>query len=122
MLPVASGLFMRPTVKYTLRDAEGDANSYNEVIGQLSALSMQGKHTVVATISMGKKQFDSENPVFNAKQDSTSLRFLAGVGSVSFSSQSCLVWFIAHAKHASLRKGVALRKPSKYKFKPRDEP
>jgi len=77
MLPIATGLFIRPTVKYTLREAEGDANSYDEVIGQLSALSMQGKHTIVATISMGKKQFETENPVFNSKQDSTSLRLFS---------------------------------------------
>ena len=70
MLPVATGLFMRPTIKYTNRNAEGEANSYDEYIAQLSMLSMQGKHTIVATISLGMKQFDMENPIFNANQDS----------------------------------------------------
>ncbi|PKG40518.1 DUF2860 domain-containing protein [Psychromonas sp. Urea-02u-13] len=77
VIPVTAMIYMRPSLEYTVRNADGEANSYDEYTAQLSVLARQGKHTIVSTISLGMKQFDIINPVFNVKQDSTSLRFFS---------------------------------------------
>lgn len=77
MLSISKGLFLRPSVKYTRRDADGEANSFDEYHGQVSMLNMLGKHTIITTVSFATKNFDIENPVFAEKQDSNSFSFFS---------------------------------------------
>lgn len=75
VLPIANKTYLRPTLKYTVRDSEGEANSYNEYAGLLSVIATQGKHTIISTLSLSAKSFDKVNPIFNRKQDSNTMGF-----------------------------------------------
>lgn len=71
MFPVAKGIFLKPTFQYTNRNADGDANSFNQYTGQLGVLIFKGKHFLVATLNAGVKRYQQVNPIFGMKQDST---------------------------------------------------
>ncbi|TEW53986.1 DUF2860 domain-containing protein [Psychromonas sp. RZ22] len=69
MFPVARGLFLKPTVQYTHRNADGNANSYEQYTGQLSFLLFRDRHLLVTTINAGIRNYQQINPIFNEKQD-----------------------------------------------------
>jgi len=73
MFPIASGIFLKPTLQYTARLADGDANSYQEYDVQLGLLIFKGRHTSITTFNVGTALYDEENPIFNRKQDSVNM-------------------------------------------------
>lgn len=68
MFPIASGLFLKPTLQYTHRNADGEANSYAQYTGQLGVLVFADKHFFITTINAGVRNFQQKNPIFSAKQ------------------------------------------------------
>jgi len=70
MFPVYSSLFLKPTLQYTMRIADGDANSYDDYNFQLGFLIFNGRHTSITTLSIGTTSHKENNPIFNDKQDS----------------------------------------------------
>ena len=77
MMPVAEGIYLRPTLEYLIRDAEGEANSFDKYGAQISMMSFQGRHTFILTAEGATKKFSIENPIFTKKQDSTIFGVLA---------------------------------------------
>jgi len=71
--PISETLQLRPNLKYTLSNADGDANSYDSLGAELSVLSFQGRHSYILTIRASMKKFDEKNPIFDEKQDSVDL-------------------------------------------------
>lgn len=78
MFPVYSKVFLKPTLQYTARLADGDSNSYNDYDFQLGLLVFRGRHTSITTLSLGTTKYDESNPIFDTKQDSIN----AGIFSV----------------------------------------
>lgn len=70
MFPIYSKIFLKPTLQYTARLADGDAHSYDDYNVQLGLLIFNGRHTSITTLNIGLTQYDQKNPVFNMKQDS----------------------------------------------------
>ncbi|WP_019614954.1 DUF2860 domain-containing protein [Psychromonas ossibalaenae] len=77
-LPLRAGVLLRPSVQYTIRNAKGEANSYDQYHVQLTLLLLGDKHNLITTLNAGTKKFSEINPVFDHKQDSVS----AGIFSV----------------------------------------
>lgn len=71
MFPIAKGIFLKPTFQYTNRNADGDANSFDQYTGQLGVLVFKEKHFLVATVNAGVRKYQKVNPIFGIKQDST---------------------------------------------------
>jgi len=73
MFPIASKVFLKPTLQYTARLADGDANSYEEYDFQLGLLIFKGRHTSITTFNVGATLYDETNPIFNRRQDSVNV-------------------------------------------------
>jgi hypothetical protein len=73
MFPVYSKVFLKPTLQYTSRLADGDANSYDDYDLQLGLLIFKGRHTSITTVSIGGTSYKDENPIYNSKQDSVNV-------------------------------------------------
>ena len=79
MFPVYSKVFLKPTLQYTSRQADGDAVSYDDYNAQLGLLIFKGRHTSITTVNLGKTLYKEGNPIFEGKkQDSVN----AGIFSV----------------------------------------
>ena len=72
-LPLARSFILSPAFYYTMRDAQGDAKSFDELSAQLSILFSKSRHNLITTVRTSQAEFDSQNPVFNLKQDYDSL-------------------------------------------------
>lgn len=70
MFPVYSKVFLKPTLQYTTRLADGDANSFDDYNFQLGLMVFRGRHTSITTVNIGTTSYKNTNPIFNAKQDS----------------------------------------------------
>lgn len=69
--PISQAVLLKPAFQYTNRNADGDANSYDQYTGQLSLLLFKQRHTLITTINAGVRLYKQENPLFNDKQDLT---------------------------------------------------
>ena len=69
LFPVAKGILLKPNLQYTHRNAEGNANSYDQYTAQLSVLIFRDRHSLITTINVGSRQYQEINPIFNDKQD-----------------------------------------------------
>jgi len=67
--PISPGVLLKPAFQYTNRNANGDANSYDQYTGQLSLLLFKKRHSLITTINAGVRLYKRENPIFNDKQD-----------------------------------------------------
>ena len=64
------GHSLRPMIIYKKRDADGDAQSFDGIRGQLT-YSFQGqKTTIVSNVTFGQREFDKRNPIYNDYRDS----------------------------------------------------
>lgn len=76
MFPVYLALpkvFLKPTLQYTTRIADGEAMSYDDYNFQLGLLVFAGRHTSITTFNIGSTAYDQLNPIFGNKQDSTNM-------------------------------------------------
>lgn len=71
-------IFLKPTLQYTARLADGDAVSYDDYEFQLALLIFKGRHTSITTVNIGSTHYDQQNPIFKRKQNSDN----AGIFSV----------------------------------------
>lgn len=71
-------VFLKPTLQYTTRIADGDAISYDDYNFQLGLLIFSGRHTSITTFNIGTSSYKQKNPIFDNKQDSIN----AGIFSV----------------------------------------
>jgi len=70
MFPIASKTFLKPALQYTLRDADGDANSSLDYNFKLALMLFRGRHTSITTFNIGSTLYEHKNPIFDDKQDS----------------------------------------------------
>jgi hypothetical protein len=77
MFPISKGMFLKPTLQYTNRNAEGDANSYDQYTVQLGLLVFRPQYSVITTINTGVRYYQEENPIFDEKQNSQQFGILS---------------------------------------------
>ena len=70
MFPVFSKVFLKPTLQYTTRNADGDAMSYDDYNFLLGFLIFNGRHTSITTVNIGTTSYKDSNPIFDKKQNS----------------------------------------------------
>ncbi|RBW46498.1 DUF2860 domain-containing protein [Psychromonas sp. B3M02] len=68
LLPIDSGLLLKPSLQYTHRNAEGDANSFNQYVAQVAVMLFRDRHTLITTLGVGKRFHQQENPIFDTTQ------------------------------------------------------
>ncbi len=71
-------LFFRPGFYYMLGNAEGDANSFNEVNGQVTMFYVTGRYRLHGKISFGETKYKAVNPVFGQTRDDLTYSFMIG--------------------------------------------
>lgn len=71
-------VFLKPTLQYTTRIADGDAISFDDYNFQLALLLFSGRHTSITTVNIGSTSYKDQNPIFGNKQNSLN----AGIFSV----------------------------------------
>jgi hypothetical protein len=69
MFPIQKGIFLKPTIENNKRDAEGEANSYNDYALKLSLMIFGERSFWVTTLSMGVQNYQHINPIFDDEQD-----------------------------------------------------
>jgi hypothetical protein len=77
MFPISKGIFLKPTLQYTNRNAEGDANSYDQYTAQLGLLVFRPQYSVITTINTGVRYYQEENPIFDQKQNTRQFGILS---------------------------------------------
>ena len=77
MFPISKGIFLKPTLQYTNRNAEGDANSYDQYTAQLALLVFRQQYSLITTINTGVRYYQEENPIFEEKQNSQQFGILS---------------------------------------------
>jgi len=70
MFPIGPKVFLKPTLQYTTRMADGEANSYQDYNFQLGLLMFKGRHTSITTMNIGNTLYKEVNPLFDMKQNS----------------------------------------------------
>ena len=73
LFPIDRELFLKPTVQYTHRNAQGDANSYDQYAAQVALMLFRDRHTLITTLSAGKRFHQQINPIFDRKQQVNTL-------------------------------------------------
>jgi len=68
LFPIDRGLLLKPSLQYTHRNAEGDANSFDQYVAQVGILLFSDRHTLITTLSAGKRFYQQENPIFDVTQ------------------------------------------------------
>jgi len=68
-LPLDRALILAPAFYYTVRDAQGSANSFGASSAQLSMILSKNRHNLITTIRNTTATYDTDNPVFGLKQD-----------------------------------------------------
>lgn len=68
-VPFSRAIVVAPAIYYTMREADGAANSFDKISAQLSLILTHSKHNLVTTLRSSSADFDSENPVFDLKKD-----------------------------------------------------
>ncbi len=71
VVPISDNIALLPAVRYTIRDADGKAHNFKELGGELGLHMSFGKHSSVTHAGFAQRGFDSNNPVFDKKQDTT---------------------------------------------------
>ena len=69
MFPIYKGIFLKPTLEKNQRDAEGEANSYEDFALKLGVLIFRERSFWATTLSMGVQNYQGINPIFDKKQD-----------------------------------------------------
>ena len=69
MFPIQQGVFLKPVLEKNKRNAKGNANSFEGYVVKLSALVFQPRSLWATTISLGKEDYQTDNPLFDKKQD-----------------------------------------------------
>ncbi len=64
---------LRPTVRYTTHDLDGDAIAGDSYLLQLSHVFVGQGYMVVSNVAAGSRDFDAANPIFGVKTDSDRL-------------------------------------------------
>ncbi len=67
-VPLGPGLFLKPGLYYTIADANGAANSFDQTGLQVQAIRQRGTHFLTATFDYSQRRNDADNPVFGAAQ------------------------------------------------------
>jgi Protein of unknown function (DUF2860) len=62
---------VRPMIRYTLDDRDGDAISNDAYLLQLSYVFLGQGYTVASNVAYGERSQDESNPIFGAKTDSS---------------------------------------------------
>lgn len=71
--PLHRALIISPALYYTIRNAKGQAHSFNQLSAQLSLTYSHQQHTLITTVRNSSTAFEQENPVFDSKQDQQSM-------------------------------------------------
>jgi hypothetical protein len=66
--PIMKGLFLRPSLQYTYRDATGDAISNDGYTAQLGLLHFRDRHTFISTFDYTSQESEAINPIFDKVQ------------------------------------------------------
>jgi len=69
MFPIQQGVFLKPVLEKNKRNAKGNANSFEGYVLKLSALVFQPRSLWATTVSVGKEDYQADNPLFDKKQD-----------------------------------------------------
>jgi hypothetical protein len=68
-MPIGGGWWLRPALRYTYTDAEGDSNSYNGVRPELGLAQFTPDYDLSLNVLYRHRWFDQSNPVFGDKRD-----------------------------------------------------
>ncbi len=77
-IPLSDSFFLAPGIYFSEREADGDAQSNEEVGAQLGVQAIFGRHSIMGTIGASASRYDQINPIFGKRRDSES----AGIFSV----------------------------------------
>jgi len=69
MFPIQKGIFLKPTLEKNERDADGEANSYEDYALKLGVIVFRERSFWATTLSIGVQNYEAINPIFDKKQD-----------------------------------------------------
>jgi hypothetical protein len=69
--------FIQPSLNYTQSEADGDANSYTALGGEISYFKLLDQHQFALTAGYTNRSFDASTPVYAKTRDENELSFFA---------------------------------------------
>ena len=68
--PLSRSMMLIPSVIYQTRDADGSAESYDQLGAEVSLFGVQGRHQYALTAGYSQRSYDGGNSLFNNKERS----------------------------------------------------
>ncbi len=101
-LPLSDGLWLRPALRYTFSDAEGDSNSYHGLRPEIGIAKFTSDYDFSLNFVYRHRWFDESNPVFGEKRDDDLYRAMAAFGlRQPFGLQNVRLEFFASASYVN---------------------
>jgi hypothetical protein len=79
-LQMADSWWLRPALRYTYSDAEGDSNSYHALRPELGIAHLGADYDFSVNLSYRSRWFDEDNPVFGKARDDARYNATASFG------------------------------------------
>ncbi|MGF1752288.1 DUF2860 domain-containing protein [Vibrio makurazakiensis] len=65
--PLSRTSFVLPSIIYQSSDADGNANSYDQLGAELSYFKLLDRHQLVLTAGYNQRSYDASNPIYDSK-------------------------------------------------------
>ncbi len=76
-LPLSRTMMLIPSVIYQTRDADGNAESYDQFGGEVSLFGGMGRHQYALTAGYNQRSYDASNPIYDKKRSDDNINLFA---------------------------------------------
>ncbi|WP_117232850.1 DUF2860 domain-containing protein [Vibrio maerlii] len=77
MFTINSTSFIKPSLTYVKTEADGKANSFDGITGEISYFKILDRHQIALTASYTDRSFDATNPIYNRTRNEEEVSLFA---------------------------------------------
>ncbi|HAS25451.1 MAG TPA: DUF2860 domain-containing protein [Vibrio sp.] len=76
-VPLSRTMMLIPSIIYQTRDADGNAESYDQFGGEVSLFGGIGRHQYALTAGYNQRSYDASNPIYDKKRSDDNINLFA---------------------------------------------
>ncbi|MEZ8604469.1 DUF2860 domain-containing protein [Vibrio splendidus] len=76
-VPLSRTMMLIPSIIYQTRDADGNAESYDQFGGEVSLFGGMGRHQYALTAGYNQRSYDASNPIYGKKRSDDNINLFA---------------------------------------------
>ena len=76
-VPLSRTMMLIPSIIYQTRDADGNAESYDQFGGEVSLFGGMGRHQYALTAGYNQRSYDASNPIYDKKRSDDNINLFA---------------------------------------------